>query len=355
MRSRRLVRWCLGAAACAVVSILLAPSCALIMPGDSYDGPLPVITEPQGRLSEMLREDVVFLAGTIGERNLANPTSLRHAENYIAASLAREGYAVRWQTYRAVTPDGAAHEVSNLEATITGAERPDEIVLVGAHYDSVNNFKGIASPGADDNASGTAGVLALARRMAGTAHPRSVRFVLFANEEPPYFFTDSMGSLVYAREAKRRGDRIVAMLSIESIGYYDGSAGSQDYPPPMSFAYPSTGDFIAFVGMSGSAPLVTRCVALFREGSEFPSEGAALPSLVPRVVASDHWSFWKQGYPALMVTDTARFRNPNYHKATDVPETLDYDRMARVIEGLERVVAGLADSADAGTADGNRP
>ena len=342
MNTTRLVRWSIAGVACLGVGMVLAPSCAVLMPGDSYRGPLPVVTEPQGTLAEMLRRDVTFLAETIGERNLANPPSMQHAANYVAAELSKSGYSVRWQTYTATTPDGQSHEVSNLEATLAGAALATEIVVVGAHYDSVNNFKGIASPGADDNASGTAAVLAIARRLAGSSHDRTVKFVLFANEEPPYFFTDSMGSLVYARECQRRGDAIVGMLSIETIGYYTDEKGAQDYPPLVGLAYPSTGDFIAFVGMTESEALVKRSVGAFRATAAFPCEGTAMPSLVPRIVSSDHWAFWKQGYPSLMVTDTARFRNPNYHKATDLPPTLDYERMARVVEGIEGVVRELA-------------
>lgn len=306
------------------------------MPGKSFSGVLPAPTPAQVTLTEQLRSDVQTLAGTIGERNLGKPEQLKAAEDFAAASLARAGYTVKWHPYTC-----RGQEVSNLVVEIPGTAKPGEIVMIGAHYDSVGN-KTVHTPGADDNASGSAGVLALARAYAGKAQERTVRFVLFVNEEPPYFWTEDMGSLVYARECKARGDTIVAMLSLEMLGYYSDDKGSQGYPPPIGLAYPSEGDFIAFIGVEEAGPLVQRCVGAFRKTVEFPSEGAALPRLIPRIASSDHWSFWKQGYLAAMVTDTAIYRNHNYHKATDTPDTLDYEKMARVVTGLEGVVRELA-------------
>jgi Zn-dependent M28 family amino/carboxypeptidase len=226
----------------------------------------------------------------------------------------------------------------NFEVEVRGSSLPSEIIVVGAHYDA---FQG--TPGADDNASGVAAALALARAGAGKARARTVRFVFFVNEEPPTFQTAQMGSWVYAKACRARGDNIVAMLSLETIGYYSTAGRSQQYPRPMGLLYPSTGDFVAFVGNVSSRSLVRRCVGLFRERAQFPSEGAALPEGIPGVGWSDHWAFWQEGYPAIMVTDTAPFRNPGYHNAADRPETLDYDRMSRVVEGLERVIEELAD------------
>ncbi len=244
--------------------------------------------------------------------------------------------------------------MSNLVVEITGVSEPGEIVVVGAHYDSVNN-NGVASPGANDNASGTAAVVELARMLAGTKPARTIRLVLFVNEEPPYFWTDKMGSLVNARAAKQRGDNIVGMMSIETIGYYRDEKGTQGYPPLVGLAYPSTGNFIALVGpaSNGGVEWVERCVGAFRAASDVPAEGAALPSLVPRINSSDHWSFWKQGWPALMITDTAPYRYPYYHKPEDTPEKLDYERMGRVVEGVREVIVSVS-GAGAGSA-GERP
>ncbi len=221
----------------------------------------------------------------------------------------------------------------NLEVERKGTRRPQEIVIVGAHYDSAPG-----SPGADDNGSGVAALLALAARFARAGPGRTIRFVAFVNEEPPFFHTDQMGSLVYARELKSRRERVVAMYSLESLGYFTDEPGSQHYPAPFSLLYPSTGSFVGFVGNVGSMGLVRRAVKDFREVAKVASEGAAIPGFVIGVGWSDQWSFWREGYPGLMVTDTAAFRNPNYHTSDDKPGTLDYDRLALAVIGLEHVI-----------------
>ena len=187
-----------------------------------------------------------------------------------------------------------------------------------------------------------AALLALARRLARMTPSRTIRFAAFASEEPPHFQTGKMGSLVYARSCRDRGDMIVAMLSLETMGFYSDEKRSQWYPPPFGLAYPSTGNFIAFVGNLNSRALLRSLVASFRAHASFPSEGGALPGWIPGVGWSDHWSFWKQGYPAVMVTDTAPFRYPQYHTIRDTPERIDYERLARVVEGLRKVVQELA-------------
>jgi Zn-dependent M28 family amino/carboxypeptidase len=169
-----------------------------------------------------------------------------------------------------------------------------------------------------------------------------VRFVFFVNEEPPYFQTERMGSLVYADRARAKNENIIAMISIESIGYYSDEPDSQDYPPGFSLLYPDRGNFIAFVGDFESRDLVKSTIEDFRLGRLLPSEGLAAPFAMPGVGWSDHWSFAVNGYPAVMVTDTAPFRNPHYHTESDRPDTLDYDRMALVVRGLMLVVRILA-------------
>ncbi|MHC4392872.1 MAG: M28 family peptidase, partial [Planctomycetota bacterium] len=229
--------------------------------------------------------------------------------------------------------------VHNVEVELPGKGTSDKVVVVGAHYDSTPEH---GCPAADDNATGVAATLALARVFAGKPRRHTIRFVFFVNEEPPFFQTELMGSWVYARHCKARGDDVIAMLSLECMGYFSDAKGSQAYPKPLNLFYPSEGNFIAFVGNVGSRPLVRRAVKSFREHARFPSEGAALPSSLPGVGWSDHWAFWQEGYPAIMVTDTAPFRNPHYHEATDTIETLDFDRFARVTEGLESVIDELA-------------
>ncbi len=301
------------------------------MPGESFAGPLPSLTQKEVALRETLKRDVQVLAGDIGERSLFVQGSLMKAASFIEASLAEAGYQVRRHGYEV-----SGTMCHNLEAKIPGGARRDEIVVIGAHYDSVSG-----SAGANDNASGVAALLALARSFSTAQPGRTVRFVAFVNEEPPFFWTAQMGSRVYAKECRSRGENIVAMVSLETIGYFSDEKGSQKYPFPVGLFYPSRGDFIAFVGNTASRELVRQCVATFRRQARFPSEGAALPGLMPGVGWSDHSSFWREGYPALMVTDTAPFRYPHYHTAGDTPDKIDYGRLVRVVSGLENVIRDL--------------
>lgn len=302
------------------------------MPGHSFQGPLPPLTPDQHALASRLRAHVELIAGRIGERNYTRPRALDSAAVYIRDSFVAFGYTVSEQTFEL-----GGRTFRNIEAALPGRTARQDIVIVGGHYDSVTG-----TPGADDNASGVAAVLELARRMSDNPADRTVKFVAFANEEPPFFYTEDMGSRHYARAARGRGDRITAMLSLETIGYYSDAAGSQRYPPVLGWFYPDRGDFIGFVGNVGSRALVHRVIREFRSSAQFPSAGTAAPAQIPGIAWSDHWSFWKEGYDAVMITDTAPFRNPHYHELSDRPETLDYDRMARVVDGLGSVVRSLA-------------
>ena len=228
-------------------------------------------------------------------------------------------------------------QVRNLVAEQVGTSSPERIVVIGAHYDSV-----MGTAGANDNGTGVAAMLELARRFAGQPTHRTLRFVAFVNEEPPFCFSNTMGSRVYARRCRARGDRIDAMLSLETIGYYSDSRGSQAYPFPFSFFYPNTGNFIGFVGNLRSGALTRQCIKAFRERAAFPAQGTSAPGFLPGIFWSDHWSFWKEGYRAVMVTDTAPFRYPYYHTAQDTPDKVDYERTARVVTGLEHVIGELA-------------
>jgi len=304
------------------------------MPGQSHQGPLPPLTDEQRTLAQELHSHVQMLAGQIGERNVFHHDRLVMAADYIRATLAGAGYEVRLQLYEV---EGKICE--NIEAEVRGEKRPDDIIVIGAHYDSVQG-----SPGANDNASGVAATLALARAFAETTPARTLRFVSFANEEPPLFQTEHMGSRVYAMRSRERGENIVLMLSLETIGYYSDEPGSQHLLFPLSLIYPSTGNFIAFVSNLENGFLVRQLVGSFRQQAQFPSEGGALWDLIPGVGWSDHWAFWKEGYPAVMVTDTAPFRYPAYHSPADRPELVQYERMARVVSGLQAVIVEMANA-----------
>lgn len=302
------------------------------MPGRSFAGPLPRATDAQRALAAELEGHVRTLAGRIGQRSIYHARTLADAGLYIKGQLEQAGYTVREHSFveRGTT-------VPNIDAETRGTRSPEEIIVVGAHFDS---FQG--TPGADDNASGVAAMLALASRAAGHAREKTVRFAAFVNEEPPTFQTSDMGSWVYAKKCRADGDRIVAMLSLEALGFYSDGDGTQHYPQPMGLFYPDRGDFITLVGNWSSRELVRTCVEAFRATTAFPCEGAAPPGAIPGVGWSDHWAFWQEGYDALMVTGTAPYRNANYHQPTDTPDTLEYERMARVVEGLDRVLDKLA-------------
>ena len=303
------------------------------MPGRSHRGPLPPADERLVRLATELRLHVTHLAEEIGERNvLHRPGELARSADYIEGELAGAGYEVRRQAYEV-----SGVTCCNLEVEIPGDAQRDEIVIVGAHYDSV-----AGSPGANDNGSGVAALLALARKFSGLSGSRTLRFVAFVNEEAPYAHTERMGSWVYARRCRERAENVTAMLSLETIGYYSDAPGSQRYPPLVGLLYPSKGNFIAFVGSTRYGGLVRQVVAAFRQNEPFPSEGGALPQAIASIGRSDHWSFWQEGYPALMVTDTAPFRYPHYHAPEDTVDKIDFEKTARVVRGVGSVVAALA-------------
>jgi hypothetical protein len=311
------------------------------MPGASWRAPLPPLSAEEAALRDEVRRDIEVLAGEIGERHLLVPQNLARAVTHIQDAFAAAGYRVRRHTYEVPLEafrngPGVERVFHNLEAERPGTDRAVEIVVVGAHYDTI-----LGSRGANDNASGVAAVLALARRFATRTLSRTVRFVTFANEEI-YFQQPWMGSLQYARALRARGDRVVTMLSLETIGYYSDEPGSQLYPKPLDLLYPSAGNFIGFVGNFASRAQVREALAAFRRHARFPSEGAALPPILPGVAWSDHWAFWQVGYPGVMVTDTAPYRYRFYHTPFDTPDKLDYERLARVVAGLTAMLGDLA-------------
>ena len=333
-RKRNTKLWILAILFLLGLTTLSVAGCMIArMPGKSYSGRLKPLSSDEAELGRALRRDVQKLAGDIGQRNVRHPRALEAAAKYIEASLREAGLRPVRLPYRV-----RGRTCYNIEAEIPGGELRDEIVVIGAHYDSV-----VGCPGANDNASGVAAMLALARTFAGKSGSRTLRFVAFTNEEPPHFWTDEMGSLVYAKRCRANDDKVVAMLSLETIGFYSDEKGSQHYPFPLRLLYPSTGNFVGFVGNRSSGELVRRVVGSFRKHGQFPSQGAVLPDAIREAGWSDQWSFWQVGYPALMVTDTAPFRYEHYHLDSDTPDKLDYDGMARVTAGLERVIRELVE------------
>lgn len=274
------------------------------------------------------------LAGAIGERNVFRPKALHAAADYIEGTWRAQGYEVRHQVY-----DAYGVACANLEATRTGRTRPGEILLLGAHYDTVRGC-----PGANDNGSGVAALLEIAHRFAERSPAMTVRFVAFVNEEPPSFFTGQQGSAVYAKAARERGDDIRLMCSLETIGCYLDEPGSQRYPPLFRHFFPDRGNFLGLVSDFRSRHALRRMVAAFRRHSDFPLEHVATFRWVPGVSWSDHLWFWRSGYRALMVTDTAFYRYKYYHTPDDTPDKLAYPQLGRATEGLCRCFAEMAET-----------
>ncbi|MHC4267232.1 MAG: M28 family peptidase [Planctomycetota bacterium] len=308
------------------------------IPGKSYQGPLPPLTEEQRLLRDQLRRDVTKLADEIGDRNVRTEyENLCKAADFIEESFVDAGYKVSRQGYEVGLSGLEGRECYNLEVEIIGSEKRDEIVVIGAHYDSLEG-----TTGANDNGSGVAALLAIARAFGDKQPVRTLRFVAFTNEEPPFFQSNDMGSLVYARRCRERNENIVAMLSLETIGYYTDEEGSQNYPTGlMDFVFPTTGNFVSFVSNIKSRKLLGEVVGSFRKYAKFPSVAAFLPEYIVGVGWSDQWSFWQYGYPAVMVTDTAPFRYPYYHTREDTPDKINYDRFAYLVDMLEKVVTRL--------------
>lgn len=312
---------------------LLAGWTTLRMPGRNHRGPLPPADDQLVQLATGLRHHVVQLAEEIGERNVQRrPGQLAQAADYIEADLAGSGYEVKRHGYEVT-----GSTCYNLEVEIPGTILADEIVVIGAHYDSVPG-----SPAANDNASGVAAMLSLAHESSRRKTGRTLRFLAFVNEEAPYAHTERMGSWVYARRCRERNEKVTAMLSLETIGYFTEAPRSQKYPPVVGQMHPSVGNFIAFLGNTRYRRLVRQVVAAFRSSEPFPSQGGALPEIVSHIGRSDHWSFWQEGYPALMVTDTAPFRYPHYHTPEDTVDKINFEKLGRVVRGLRAVVGELA-------------
>lgn len=330
-----------GATGCCVFGMI-------VMPGSSFADAAVPLSVADAELREYLGDTIDELSLEIGERNATRrPEALAAAAAFLTDELVAMGYTVDEQRYEArhfraaeaaeIGDPAEGRLVANLVVERRGSTRPAEIIVVGAHYDTAP-----FTAGADDNASGVAANLALARAMHSFSPERTVRFVFFTNEEPPWFEGVHMGSEVYAKRCREQGDDVVAMIALETMAFFRNEPDTQHYPWPFSALYPSSGSFIGFVADTASQGLVHEAIKSFRSVATVPSEGAALPAEIEGIDWSDHGPFWRQGFRAFMVTDTALFRNPNYHEDSDLPGTLDLDKLTHTVVGLSHMIEHLA-------------
>ena len=276
-----------------------------------------------------LRMVVTKLSREIGVRSYQDFDRLEKTIKYLSAELSSFGYEVSTQSFKF-----AGHTYQNVIAELKGTKSPGQVLVVGAHYDTVRT-----TPGADDNASGVAGLLGLAQLFANIRLDKTVRFVAFPLEEPPAYRSKNMGSYHYAASLKKAREQVEGMICLEMIGFFSDAEGSQHYPLPfMNRVFPKTGNFIAMVGNRRSKGFTERLAGAFKKATDLPLITLNAPAFVVGIDFSDHWSFNKFDYPAFMVTDTAFYRNLSYHSPADLPETLDYGRMAKVVEGLAAAV-----------------
>jgi Zn-dependent M28 family amino/carboxypeptidase len=280
--------------------------------------------------SKRVKKIVSVLSEDIGRRNYEDYENLEKSAAYIIALFEEMDYTVEIMSYEV-----NEQVFKNITAFQSDIDSSKETIIIGAHYDSCFN------PGADDNASGVAGVIELARLLKEKELKYNLKFVAFANEEPPFFHSKTMGSFVYANEVRNSDEKIKGAVILEMIGYFSEKPFSQKYLPLLGPFFPNKGNFVAIVGNFDSKGLVKSLYSDFKLSERFPVERIVSPDSVPGINFSDHWSFWKVGIPAVMVTDTAYLRNNHYHKQSDLPNTLDFNKMAKVIHGLKYAIMSL--------------
>ncbi len=310
-----------------IAALAVAYWYSLSLPGESYAGPPPRVTEAERDLAQRLHRHVTSIASE--PHNVLHHDALEKSAAYIEAELSGLGYQPVAQVY-----DIGGKSVRNIavELVPNGANADTPSIVVGAHYDSYGN-----APGANDNGSGSAAVLELARLLKGFApKDKRLRLVLFVNEEPPYDRTPDMGSYRYAKSLKEAGENVAGMISLETIGAFSDKPGTQKYPFPFDLIFSDVANFVALVALPGGRQFLHEFVYSFRQHAQIPTIGGTAPDLVDGIGWSDHWAFHMFGYPAIMVTDTALFRYPEYHTPADTPEKVNYEKLAHITLGIEQ-------------------
>jgi Zn-dependent M28 family amino/carboxypeptidase len=317
-----------------VIAAFVGASLAFMtqMPGQSAPAATGPLSDVETTIKDRLKSHVETLAVDIGARGHGYPAATADTLRYLSGQLRR----ARFET-REITFDSKGMPTVNLEGTLVGTRKKDEVLLLGANYDTDGK-----SPGAADNASGCGVLLEVARLIAESASERSVRVVFFGNGSGSFAGDEKSGAWNYAREARKRGDKIVVMLDFDSLGHFKDTPGSQSAPFPLSTFYPSTGNFVLFAGDLGARDLVRTAVGEFRKTTRFPCQGAAMPGLLPGMNSADYASFANFGFPALVVTDTGSYRFDKAGTLWDTVDRLDFDKMARAAGGIAKVVAAFA-------------
>ncbi len=340
------ILWMLGLVVLTAAAGFAAVRYALVFPlvdrpRNDADGAGPAVSgaDPARIENRIARLERHLTATASVPHNTRHLAALEHAADYIVETLRDLGYTVTFQEYAA--EDGIV--VRNIATRIEPVriDEPDgiETLVIGAHYDSADD-----SPGANDNASGVAALLELARELVDHRPERHrLRLVFFVNEEAPYCKTPDMGSWRFAEMLKRRKEEhVTGMIALETLGYFSSEPGSQMLPFPFNRIYDDRGDYVAFVGLPRARRLTHAATRAFRQTRAFPSIGGIAPPFVDGIDLSDHWAFDQFAIPALMITDTAPFRNPFYHRLDDTPDKVDCRSLAAIVDGLVGMVEGLA-------------
>lgn len=310
-----------------VLTILLVGGCYLVaQPSTRKNQPSEMKSDP-----ERLRRHVVALSETFHPRDWTHPENLNRCADYIAAEMEAAGASVETQEYKV---DSETYR--NVIARF--GQDKGRTIIIGAHYDSCGD-----TPGADDNASGVAGLLELARLIGETETDCGVELVAYTLEEPPFFSRPEMGSAVHASSVASRKDRIIGVIVLEMIGYFRDEPGSQAYPLPLLKAhYPDKGDFITVVSKWDQGGWISGVKAGMKGATDLPVYSFRGPTSLPGVDFSDHRSYWPHDIPAAMITNTAFYRNRHYHTPQDTADRLDYDRMGKVVVGVYEAIRSLS-------------
>lgn len=273
---------------------------------------------------ELIKEHLTAITKTDGFRNFEDTVTLNKVADYIYSEFNKYADTTYFQTY-------TINEVTYKNVVCRfGTKRHKAMIVIGAHYDVCGEQEG-----ADDNASGVAAILELARLFKGSHLTRPVELVAYTLEEPPYFGTRFMGSYIHANELKKANTPVYGMVAVEMIGFFSDTKGSQSYPfAPMKMVYGKKGDFILLAKRSGHGQFVKEFSKQFNEANTIKTKSLTSPGKIEGVDFSDHRNYWKLGYDAIMITNSAFYRNHNYHKEEDKMESLDFKRMAGVIDAI---------------------